>query len=261
MKELKDHYKVTTDDGTESLFSTLYNESCHSQLGASIETKLHYIEGCLLPIKFESQERVKIIEVGMGTGLGYIETLKAHQEQKSKSKIHFLTVEISAELLDFVKELKLDFDNYPLFKDLVLVNPEMGLYQTKKNGHTLEVLIGDARETLPLYKEQFDFQGDAIFQDAFSPKRNSTLWTYEWFKLLNELSNKYVALATYSSSSSMRKAMIKAGWRITKGNSFGPKRSSTRASLIGETDPDISTQLGTSPAITLMDDNAGEYKL
>lgn len=261
MSELKHHYRVRTDDGTETLFSKLYNESCHSQTGAKLETKLHYIDGCMVPIKFQNSDKVSILEVGLGTGLGYLETVKAHLELNSKANIHFTSLEISPELLSFTKALPNDFPNYPHFKDLVLVDEKIGLYQAYKYGHLLEVLLGDARVTLPLYFKKYEMRFDCFYQDAFSPKRNATLWTFEWFSLLKDLASPYAALATYSSSSSMRKAMIKAGWKLTKGASFGPKRSSTRASLIGETDPDIRTHLERSPAITLSDDNASEYKL
>lgn len=261
MRKLKDHYKVRTDDGTETLFSTLYNESCHSQTGASLETKLHYIEGCLLPIKFQTAKEVSILEVGLGTGLGYIETLKAHKELSSEAKIIFTSLEISPELLEFTKTINEIGDEYPHFKELKLTDENCGLYQAQKNGHTLEVILGDARTQLPKYLEKYQTKYDCFYQDAFSPKRNATLWTYEWFLLLKELATPFAALATYSASSAMRKAMIQAGWRLTKGASFGPKRSSTRASLIGETDPDIALHLERSPAIVLSDENAKDYKL
>lgn len=259
--QLKDHYKVSTEDGTETLFSTLYNESCHSNHGATKETRLHYIEGCLVPIKFLNQDKVSILEVGLGTGLGYFETCRAHWELKSTSKIFFLTLEISQELLVFCQDHAFELSDYPHFKDLKLIDDDMNLYRAEKNGHILEVLLGDARVTLPKYQQKYTNLFDCIYQDAFSPKRNPTLWTYEWFSLLKKLSSPFVALSTYSSSSSIRKAMIKAGFKITKGESFGPKRSSTRASLIGQTDPDIQAHLDHSPAIVLDDQSAENYKL
>ena len=125
----------------------------------------------------------------------------------------------------------------------------------------MDILIGDARISLPWFLENHSLRFHAIYQDAFSPKRNATLWTYEWFKLLKSASHQQVTLSTYSSSSSIRKSMIKAGWKVYKGEKFGPKRSSTRARLTGVTDPDIIEHLDRSPAMILTDENANEYTL
>jgi hypothetical protein len=54
--------------------------------------------------------------------------------------------------------------------------------------------------------------------------------------------------------------LIKAGWKLYKGDKFGPKRSSTRAKLIGKTENDILLQLERSPAVEITDDNYMKYQ-
>src|SRR5690606_27427663 len=102
----------------------------------------------------------------------------------------------------------------------------------------LKILIGDARITLPHYIKKHSLKVHAIYQDAFSPKRNPDLWTVEWFTLLKEISHQDVIMSTYSSSSAIRKSMAEAGFTLYPGEKFGPKRSSTRARLKGEMDPE-----------------------
>lgn len=66
-------------------------------------------------------------------------------------------------------------------------------------------------------------------------------------------------LSTYSASSSIRKSLTEAGWILKRGDKFGPKRSSTRAYLRGETDPEILLHLERSPVAALTDDNADAF--
>ena len=108
------------------------------------------------------------------------------------------------------------------------------------------------------YLEKENPNWDAIYQDAFSVKKNPTLWTQEWFELIRKSSAPDALMSTYASGESIRKAMIEAGWKLSNGPGFGKKRSSTRASLQGETDPEILQQLKFSPIPGIRDDNIEE---
>ena len=119
----------------------------------------------------------------------------------------------------------------------------------------LYILVGDARKRI----HDLNVKVDAIYQDAFSPRRNADLWTKEWFEDLKAKSKPQVRLSTYSASSSIRKAMLAAGWSLKSGSKFGPKRTSTRADLSGESDSEILERLERSPAIVLKDENYLEY--
>lgn len=53
-----------------------------------------------------------------------------------------------------------------------------------------------------------------IFLDAFTPSKCPCLWSYEFFKLLNEHLEKDGLILTYSTSASIRAAMVEAGFEI-----------------------------------------------
>jgi chorismate dehydratase len=93
----------------------------------------------------------------------------------------------------------------------------------------------------------------AIFQDAFSPNKNQTLWTVEWFHFLKKESYHNVALSTYSASVSIRKSLVVAGWIIENHKGYSLKRSMTTASLTGVIDDLLLDQLAKSPTIELYD--------
>ena len=248
MKELKNYHIVPTEDGSFTLFSKLYNENCHSTSGAINETNLHYIQGCKVDILSQNQNEINVLEIGFGAGVGFKETLKTCQ--MNQCFLNFISFEIDHELIEGI----LDDMNLPYLK-------KEHHYLAEAETFKLMIYYGNARETIHFLKDEFDQKFHAIYQDAFSPKRNAILWTTEWFKDLKMLALDNCIMSTYSSSSSIRKSMLAAGWKIYKGAKFGPKRSSTRAKLKGQSDQDILEHLERSPAGEITDNNFKSYTL
>lgn len=82
----------------------------------------------------------------------------------------------------------------------------------KNNEIDINCINEDARHYLKNCSECYDF----IFLDGFTPAKCPNLWTYEFFNLLyNHLSDNGKIL-TYSNSSSVRNAMIKNNFYISK---------------------------------------------
>lgn len=244
MQPPKNHTLTLTQDGSPSLYSEVFQEGCHSSSGARHETQVHYLEGCRIEEKLLHPYPLSILEVGFGSGLGFEMTLELMK--KKNGLFNYLALEIDAELALWSFErlgLKGRRENL-LFGSVLSAQTENG---------ALEVLIGNARSTLPSYLSENKIVFDAIYQDAFSPKRNPVLWTKEWFSLLRMHSRSDVILSTYSASNSIRKSLQEAGWKIQKGEAFGPKRASTRAMLDGESDPEITEQMKRSPSVAILD--------
>jgi tRNA U34 5-methylaminomethyl-2-thiouridine-forming methyltransferase MnmC len=233
---------ITTEDGSPSFYSELFAEAGHSTSGAVSETRLHYIQGCQVEKKAAEANPLAIFETGFGIGIGFKETVKFFQEKKVTSKLHFVSTEIDPSLVDYVMA------NDPFFKNY------------DKDQFQLDILIGDARITLPEYLKTNSVQFDCFYQDAFSPRKNPTLWTTQWFSLLRSAAKKDAILSTYSASSSIRKSLLASGWALFAGEKFGPKRASTRARPQGESEAAILEQLSRSPAVVLTDENARAYQ-
>ena len=242
MKIPKGHTLVETQDGSYTLFSEAFQEACHSTNGAIEETLLHYVNGTKVVERSKEMKPFHILEVGFGLGIGFLTTLKSMPEDREWT---FVSMELDRELLEWFKaehpELNLEWKG--------------NLLTGKGRNFILTVIQGDARKEVAHYLSQSPVRFHAIYQDAFSPKRNPALWTKEWFTLLKGYSAPDVILSTYSASTSIRKSLHETGWVIQKGDKFGPKRSSTRATLKGETDPDILLQMERSPATALTDLN------
>lgn len=234
------HQLVLTEDGTFTFFSEAFQEACHSTAGAKNETILHYIEGCKILEKSNFHSPLVIFEVGFGLGIGFLTTL---EKLSSDKEWHFISVELDINLLNWFvgqhPELNLKWDN--------------NLLKGSIGNVTVTVIYGNAREELPRYLNMHPTKFHAIYQDAFSPKRNPVLWTKEWFALLREHSSPDVILSTYSASNSIRKGLHESGWGVQKGEKFGQKRTSTRAVLNHPTDPEILELLLRSPVKALCD--------
>ncbi len=126
------------------------------------------------------------------------------------------------------------------------------------------ILIGDGRAVLRPHCQKFSTPPfHAIFQDAFSPRKNPDLWTVEWFDLLKELSGKEVILSTYSSSTSIRKSLLKAQWYLYNQKGYGHKKAMTKATLnediLGEKDQELLNKLALSQSSPIYDRDTFDF--
>lgn len=234
-------YKVvTTSDESPTLWSEAYNENCHSIAGAQEETRYIYIQGCELDQK-ALEGKVHILEVGLGAGHGLKETYDFFKKNHPHCQVHYFSLEIDEGLISWV------FEN--IIK-LPLPKKKGEHYSGKIDQFEYHIIVGDARKTVPNYSFP---PINAIYQDAFSPDKNPTLWTVEWFEILKKKSASDVILTTYSASSKVKKSLYQAGWNIFERQGFSGKRGSIKASLSGITAPHMIEKLARSPALALRD--------
>jgi tRNA U34 5-methylaminomethyl-2-thiouridine-forming methyltransferase MnmC len=239
------HEWIETQDGSSTLFSHAFQEAAHSTHGARAETLVHYVKGCQIVEKLMAKGSLHILEVGFGLGVGFLETFGALRGLKGQW--HFVSLELDLELLEWWRVCHREHEF------LGGLRWSGNVLEVSSGNVSLSILGGDGRKTLPEYTKLSGFRADAIYQDAYSPKKNPTLWTQEWFELLKNCAQEEVILSTYSASTRVRKSMLAAGWRLWAGERFGPKRTSTRASLLGESDPEILLHLDRSPVGPLRD--------
>ena len=246
-------YKIIeTEDQTKTLWSEYFDEACHNLSGAYEETLHNYILGCHIPEQIDSKKEVHILDVGFGLGVGlraFMDEIKKH-DYKNPMNFSYVSMELDEDL--FLWSIKNNFSEYAFIKKDNFyqgnfeISPSLSLHIT--------IFIGDGRITIP---EAYQYgrlpRFTAIFQDAFSPKKNPVLWTTEWFGILKDISDTEVYMSTYSASVSVRKSMVKAGWKIFNKKGFGQKRTMTKARLIGETEEALAAELSRSPTLELHD--------
>ena len=247
------NYKIIkTEDNTLTVYSEYFDEACHNLSGAYNETLYNYIEGCKIPEQLTLLKEVHVLDVGFGIGLGLRALIDESKKIETPSVLGFsyTSMELDEEL--FLWSVKTNFPELAFTKKensyhaLVPINEVINL--------KIAIYIGDGRLTLPrAFKNNEFLPVTAIFQDAFSPKKNPTLWTVEWFDDLRIMSHPDVYLSTYSASVSIRKSLIASGWQIENARGFGQKRTMTKARLHGEMDPALSAELSRSKTLELRD--------
>ena len=222
---------LSTADGSLTLHSGYFDEAFHSLDGARGETRYNFVEGCGIPSR-SPDIPFCILEVGLGMGRGYTETVRA-LGANFDGQMTFVSLEIDPILIQWCGEhvpLPEGWErSFPSYGDLRRANFQGLEYrQARQKGIELVIIPGDATVTLPLVRGLIP-PVDAIYQDAFSPRKNPELWTADWFRLLKTLSSPGVILSTYSVSSSVKEALCKSGFSIRERPGFGGKR----ASLLG----------------------------
>lgn len=235
MNELKEGYKyIETEDGSLTLYSPLFDENCHSTSGAISETIHTYIDANQVVQRASEKKQINILEVGLGTGIGFLTTIEA-VKSITHLKMNYLVLEIDQELISlFLNSANLP---YQLLEDnLILVE--------KSEGIKLFILKGDARiQLLRFIQKNPHMKFDVIYQDAFSPKKNPTLWTKQWFQTLASCSHSETSMSTYSSTKKMQKAMLESGFGVRQFKGHPPKKWSTLAYYQQDSQPELLAQL------------------
>jgi hypothetical protein len=163
--------------------------------------------------------------VGFGTGMGVsilAEILGSSFLSENKIEINFISLEEDENLIKFY--FYKHSINYHKNTDNIFeatINPSNNV---KIN---LKIICGDARK---MTKKFIPYHfAHAIFQDAFSIKKNPSLWTVEWFEDLYDLSRDECIMSTYCASAVARRSMLLARWNWKTSAGFGVKKSSTIA--------------------------------
>jgi len=189
---------VTTNDGTFTLKSQKYNECYHSSEGAVTETLYKHIYPAFSVV---NKNEIKILDICFG--LGYNTFLSILNKPKN-SKLKIYSPELDKNLIKSLKTF-----NYPKeFNKIQHIIDEISQnFYFKDENIEIEIFIGDARK----YIKTLD-SIDIVYQDAFSPKVNTELWTIEYFKDIDKLNPKIIT--TYSVASPVRYALYSLGYNL-----------------------------------------------
>ena len=208
---------IITKDGSHSLFVPDLNEHYHSVHGSISESTHVFINNGL---HSHPKKDIDILEIGFGTGLNTLLTLENIQEKK----VHYTTLEpypISSEIYN-----KLNFHT--------LTNSD---YKTLLELHTSdweeEVFVS---ENFTLYKTQKKIQNfiskknfDVIYFDAFSPEKQTEMWTVEVLEKCFNLLNEDGFLITYCAKGIFRRTLKSVGFEVISLDGPPGKRQMTRA--------------------------------
>jgi len=190
---------IKTKDGTFTLKSEKYNECYHSSEGALRETLYKHVYPAFEVIK---KENIKILDVCFG--LGY-NTFASIINRPKNTKLHIISPELDKELVRSLKDFPYPRE-FSKIKHIIKAISENFYYEDE--WIRVEVIIDNAREVI----KSLD-RVDILYQDAFSPKVNPELWSFEYFKEVKRILKDGV-LTTYSVATPIRCALYRLGFRL-----------------------------------------------
>lgn len=197
---------VLCEDGSNTLFSKEFDEPYHSTKDGALHESLEKHVKPALQIKKDAKSLV-ILDICFGLGYNTLATLYYIQKNKLNTKVHILSPEFDKELVRSLNTFAYppEFDN---LKHIIKAISENLYYQDEQ--FKIEILLGDARKSVPKIKEQID----VIYQDAFSPAHNPLLWTKEFFADMANISKEDTLLTTYSTAAAIRLGLYENGFLI-----------------------------------------------
>ena len=197
---------VLCEDGTYTLYSKEFDEPYHSTKDGALHESLEKYVKPSFSLK-SNRDELRILDICFGLGYNTFATLYYIKKNHLKTKVHILSPEFdeglvrSLDTFDFPSEFEII---KPIIKEL-----SQNLYY-EDTQFKIEILLGDARESIPTIQQKIDI----VYQDAFSPAHNPLLWTYEWFKDIRAICKEDAILTTYSTAAAIRLGLYENGFYI-----------------------------------------------
>jgi tRNA U34 5-methylaminomethyl-2-thiouridine-forming methyltransferase MnmC len=217
----------TTADGSPTLYVPALNEHYHSHHGAAQESRHVFIAAGLQPLLdagLGQQRPVRLLEVGLGTGLNALLTLRAAQAAGA------------AVTYDGYETVPLPPATVAALAPQWAAEPALG--QAFDHLHTApwneEFTLAPG---FTLTKIQVQLQAaalptsyyDLIYFDAFAPEKQPELWTEDVFAKLYAAAAPGAVLVSYCAQGQFRRNLRAAGWLTEKLPGPPGKREMTRA--------------------------------
>lgn len=198
--------------------SNRFDDPYFSLAGGLAETRHVFLAGNDLPQRL--RPGFHVAETGFGTGLNLLALA-----QVAQVPVRFTSFEAFPLAVD---ELARAHAAFPELADLsAQLRAGWGAARLQVGQVSAQVILGDARETLPAWQGR----ADAWFLDGFSPARNPELWSDA---LLAEIGRHTVpggTFATYTAAGHVRRALEAAGFEVARSPGFAGKRHMSRGIL------------------------------
>ncbi len=195
---------IETGDGSHSLLNLAMDETYHSRHGALRESEHVFIRYGLHHwiAQHPTASTVRILEVGFGTGLNAILTVREALQQPGLS-FHYTTLEphpLAEETISSLNYLALlnDATLAPHFATLHQAPWEAD--QSQLGNFTLHKTQSMLQD-LPVTPQAFDL----IYFDAFAPNKQPELWTLPMLQRVAMLMSPGAVFVTYSAKGQLKR--------------------------------------------------------
>lgn len=217
------------DDGVP--VSQTYNDPYFAREDGLGETHHVFLSGNGLPNRFLGRDQFQISELGFGTGLNFFATVdvwRRRPEPLATAQLTFTSFELAPlPACDMARAAAA----WPLLRPIVDEflsdwpdNTAVGVCRLMRSDVTLELVIGDANQTL----SKWHGMADAWYLDGFSPSRNPDLWGIDLMGKVFAGTVSGGTFATYTVAGWVRRNLEAVGFSLEKFPGHGRKRESLR---------------------------------
>lgn len=199
--------------------STRFDDPYFSLQSGLEETQHVFLSGNDLFAR--AQAGFHIAELGFGTGLNALATEAAFPGMP----LHFTSFEAYPMRAD---DMARALSAFPMLDASALLDAwAAGARRFSLGAMVVEVIIGDARETLPRWQGR----ADAWYLDGFAPAKNPELWSAPLMAEIARHTAPGGTFATYTAAGHVRRALAEAGFEVARVPGFGRKRHMSRGRM------------------------------
>lgn len=200
------------------------DEHYHSTHGALQESKHVYIQNGLLQIQ---KSAVRILEIGLGTGLNCLLTYDTFLKSEHIHKIEYTAVEAFPIEPDIITELGyhnlLKSNDSEKFLKQLHTSPANTTFEAATNFYCL--LHHRKIEEITLPKNEYDL----VYFDAFGPRTQPEMWSEEILQKMFDSIDSGGMLLTYCAKGSVKRSLKSIGFVVESLPGPPGKREITRA--------------------------------
>ena len=223
-QRLGDYEVLVSESGFANIKQVSSGEIMHSVNDPSKEAHTVYVEPSKLSERVKEKSNIVIWDVGLGAASNAMALIEALEKiGEFEATVSMISFEIDLD------PLRLALKNPGLFPHLKHSAPQTllktGAWSKWEGRFVWKLLEGDF---LAHYKKCP--LPDLVFFDPFSSKTDSSLWTEETFReIFKTTQSKTAAFFTYSSATSIRTSLLRAGFYVGAGPGTGPRKETTWA--------------------------------
>jgi tRNA U34 5-methylaminomethyl-2-thiouridine-forming methyltransferase MnmC len=196
--------QIETADGSKSLYNTELDETYHSRHGALQEAIHVFIERGLLPWVGQ-KKKVRILEMGLGTGLNAI--LTWIEAERQSLNIEYCALESFVLPTEMIVESNF-FSEEWRSKTTQLFAADWGAVQRLDSTFSIQKINGLVEELDLSAQEPFD----VIYFDAFGPRVQPHLWTVPIFEKFFNVLAPGGLFVTYCAKGQVRRDLQSVGF-------------------------------------------------
>ena len=213
-----------TDHGAVPV-SDRFDDPYYSLSGGLAETEHVFLHGNGLPDRWDAP--LAVAELGFGTGLNLLVTWAAWA-RGPQNPLRFTSFEAYPMAPRDMRAALAAFPELAPLAEQMLAKWTAGARDVELAPNlTLDVIVGDARDTLPAWEGA----ADAWYLDGFSPAKNPELWQPDLIAQVGLHTRPDGTAATYSAAGHVRKSLTQAGFDVTRVQGYGRKRHMTVARM------------------------------